>query len=102
MLVYFIGIGTQRRFISALHLGYLGASAALVIRKFIPLAQEGEFGQAWLWALGGLVLVLVLAGQAAFGLLDRYVLARWEDNKRNYTLPSFLLLQLLLWRAGSG
>lgn len=90
-LIYLVGVGAEKRLTSTLHLGFLGAVACISINNFIPLAVAKHMGQAWLWVLGG--LLLVLAGQVIFYYLDRLVLVRWSGNGRAFNL-AFIALAL--------
>jgi len=98
LVIYLIGIGAQKRLYSALHLGYLGALAFVAITRFIPLAQEGHSGQAWVWILGG--LILAAAGQAAFRLLDQKVLAGLQADRKKATRAFGGLVLVFVLAAG--
>ena len=97
-VVYLIGIGVQKRLLSALHLGYLGAIAYIAISKFIPLAQEENTGQAWMWIVGG--LILAAAGQAALKLLDQKVFAGLQADSKKAALAFGALALVVVLAAG--
>lgn len=98
LLIYFIGIRAEKRLASALHLGYLGVLAFIVADRFIPLAQVEQTGQTWFWIIGG--LLLALAGQAVFILLQQRILPKWADNKKKLSLSFGFLAGVAVVAAG--
>jgi len=97
-LIYLIGAGAEKRLTSALYLGYLGVLAFIAVDRFIPLAQEGQTGQTWFWIIGG--LLLALAGQAVFTLLQQRILSEWADNKKKFNLSFGILAGVAVVTAG--
>jgi O-antigen ligase/tetratricopeptide (TPR) repeat protein len=98
LVIYLTGIGAQRRLSSALHLACLGVIAFVVINRFIPLAQDGYSGQAWVWVLGG--LLLAAAGQAVLNLLDQKVLTGLQANGKKAVLAFGALALVVVLAAG--
>lgn len=81
-LIYLAGVGAKNRLTAALHMGFTGIFAVIAADRFIHMAAGDHPGQAWLWITGG--LLLVLAWQAAFHLLERKIFAAWADNASRY------------------
>ncbi|SFH06745.1 TPR repeat-containing protein [Desulfotomaculum arcticum] len=96
-VIYLIGAGNERRLTASLATGCLGAAAYVVIDKFILLAQNKQHDQAWLWIVGG--LVLALAWQLAYNLLNRYVFDRWAGDGKKFIL-TFAALAVIVIIAG--
>ncbi len=83
LIFYIIGLGAEKRLFLTLHMSLIGTISFVVISKFIPLATEKQAGIAWLWFFCG--LAAVLAGQSAIIFIERYLLERWKDDKKNYS-----------------
>jgi len=92
-LIYLVGAGAKKRFIIALHLGYLGVLACITVNKFIPLAMEDKSVPAWSWILAG--VVLTLAGQAVCHLLNSREPGRWTGGGRRW-IPAFGSLVIVI------
>lgn len=97
-VLYLIGAGNERRLTTSLITGYLGAVAYIVISKFIALAQAGQHNTAWLWVVGG--LILALAGQLVFALLNRYVFDRWTGDGKKFILAFAALAAIVIVAGG--
>lgn len=97
-LLYLIAAGSERRLSASLVSGYLGAVAYVVMNRFIPLVQDKQYDTAWLWIGGG--MVLALAGQLAFSLVDRYVFSRWTGDGKKFILAFAALAAIIIVAGG--
>lgn len=97
-LIYLIGAGNEKRLKASLISGYLAVIAYIVISKFIFLAQNKQYDTAWLWIVGG--LVLALAGQLAFTLLNKHVFNMWAVNSKKYLLVFTVLAAVVVVAGG--
>lgn len=97
-ILYLIGIGNKGRLNVSIVTGYLGAVSYFVISKFISLVLVGQNNKAWLWVAAG--MAAALAGQAAFGLLDRHVFARWGGESKKFLLTFAALAAVVIVAGG--
>jgi tetratricopeptide (TPR) repeat protein len=101
--IYLLGTGYKQRFYALLLIGYLGAVSYIVIDKFIILAQDGNYGTAWLWMAGG--ILLAVAGQMLLNLLQNFVTNKWAGNSKKYlvafaSIVTVVLATGVIWLSG--
>lgn len=98
LVLYLIAAGNERCLSASLISGYLGITAYVVMSRFIPLVQDKQYGTAWLWVGGG--VVLALTGQLVFTLIDRYVFSRWMDDGKKFILAFASLAAIVIVAGG--
>jgi len=96
-LVYLAGLGARGRLAVTLHVALTAAAAYAGISKFIPLAMNKSYNEAWIWILAGLAVVLVI--QAVYRVIDRAVFAAWAGSPGKFNL-AFAALAGLCTAAG--
>ncbi|WP_027718308.1 tetratricopeptide repeat protein [Desulfovirgula thermocuniculi] len=90
-ILYVIGLSWEKRLPVVLHALVVGGLGYLSVHKFILAAEAKQYGLAWLWVLGGLVLSLVW--QWLYAFLSARCLNTWLVDKKRSAL---LLLSLML------
>jgi tetratricopeptide (TPR) repeat protein len=103
-IVYLIGLGNRTRLNATVITGYLGVISFLIIGRFVALVKAGNYSSSWLWVLVG--IVLALAGQAAFSVLDRRLFERWSGDGRKYlvtfsALAGVVIVAGIIWLGGN-
>ena len=79
-ILYLAGLPWPKRLPVLLQTLLAGAPGIAAVSGFIPAAQAGRAGEAWLWIAGGLALALTL--QWAYNLGRERFLAPWLADKK--------------------
>lgn len=83
-LIYLAGLGARGRLAATLHTALNAVVAYICIEKFISLAMDKHYNQAWVWILSGLAAALVI--QLVYRLADRHILTPWSGNAVKFNL----------------
>ncbi|MDD4767389.1 MAG: O-antigen ligase family protein [Desulfotomaculaceae bacterium] len=89
-IFFMIGLAKGDRIPVLTHFVFVSIPAIYVIWRFIPAAGGENTGAALLWLLAG--LILVLAGQALYGLIERKGLFQWISAHRNIMIMAVLVV----------
>ena len=98
-MIYLVGIGARGRLTTILHVGVNGGLALICITKFIQLAVEKQYNQAWVWIIAGLMVAIIW--QVVFRkVFEKVVFTKWIDNDRQFNLAFGALAGLAVVVAG--
>ncbi|KAF1086046.1 O-Antigen ligase [Sporotomaculum syntrophicum] len=94
LVIYLLGLGSQKRLYTLLTAGGLGAVAYLASKQFIGSVQNGSNWQAWLWIAGGIILAVAI--QMFICLIRNLATNKWGDSPKQYLLAFVSLAGMAL------